>query len=70
MGVVLWADVSDEEVIGFQRAHWRVLTRRLDRSAVERSVGEHGKSMGLVLAPWLVVCEASACGLLEWQGAL
>lgn len=26
MGVVLWADVSDEEVIGFQRAHWRVLS--------------------------------------------
>jgi hypothetical protein len=35
----------------------------LGRGAVERSKGEHEKSMGLVLVllPWLVVCKARVC---------
>ena len=54
-------DVSDEEVIGCWAAYLQVVARRLGRRAVERSMDVHGKSLGLVLAPWLVVCEASVC---------
>lgn len=61
MDVVLLADVSDEEVMGCWAAYWRVVARKLDRREVERGMGARGRSMGLVLAPWLVVCEASVC---------
>lgn len=59
--MVLWTHVSDEEVIGCWADYWRVVARRLDRREVERDMDARGKSVGLILAPWLVVCEASVC---------
>lgn len=59
--MVLWTDVSDEEAIRSGITYWREVARRLGRRAVGRSRDVHGMCMDLVLAPWLVVCEASVC---------